>query len=260
MILIWRVLATIAAINLIVLAVFVGLSVLQFNNIQSGLIRERLVALSDIVRDPFEAVANLGLPLGTVRNANAVLERARLSDEAILAIVVIGANGEIVHSTPAQLEPELKTQALSLRTGLRSSSQWERQTPESFLIGAGITSPTGVEVGSIVIAYSRQDALTQTQAMTAKLVLMSGSILLATILIGFLALRVLLAEHVRIFDGILLTFDTFERRFWRGSGAEVADAPEISGLGLRSSEFRDLIERSEAQYRKAEAVTPQADP
>lgn len=260
MLLIWRVLATIAAINLFVLAVFVGLSVLQYNKIQSDLIRERLIALVDIVRDPFEAVANLGLPLGTVRNADAVLERARLSDDSIVAIFVIGADGDIAQATPAQIAPDLRSMALSAGPELLGSSIWKTETPDSFLIGTSIRSAAGAAAGSIILAYSKRDALTQVQAMTGKLFLIAGGLLIATVGAGLIVLRVVLGEHVRIFDGILATFDSYERRFWRGSASTVTEVPDIAGLGLRTSEFRDLIERSEAEYRQALPDTAEARP
>ena len=69
MAIVWRVLVAIGAINFIVLFIFVSIATLQFDTILSGLIQERLVVIADRVRVPFTAVANLGLPLSTVRNA-----------------------------------------------------------------------------------------------------------------------------------------------------------------------------------------------
>ena len=83
MVLIGRILATIAAVNLFALAVFVMFATIQYNAILSDLTRDRLVVLADTVRRPFKSVAELGVPIGTVRNADAVLARVASSDEAI---------------------------------------------------------------------------------------------------------------------------------------------------------------------------------
>ena len=99
MAIVWRILVAIGAINFIVLFIFVSIATLQFDTILSGLIQERLVVIADRVRVPFAAVANLGLPLSTVRNARAILEDARQDDSNIEHIHVYGQDGAIVHST-----------------------------------------------------------------------------------------------------------------------------------------------------------------
>src|SRR3546814_3890200 len=105
MALFWRIWAAVTLVNLAVLTIFVGLATLQFGNINSDLVGERLVVLADLTAAPFEAAAKIGLPLSTVRNADALLEGARQIDGAILAIHVFDAAGRIVHSTaePAQI-------------------------------------------------------------------------------------------------------------------------------------------------------------
>src|SRR3546814_1835454 len=96
MALFWRIWAAVTLVNLAVLTIFVGLATLQFGNINSDLVGERLVVLADLTAAPFEAAAKIGLPLSTVRNADALLERARQTDGAILAIHVFDAAGRIV--------------------------------------------------------------------------------------------------------------------------------------------------------------------
>lgn len=110
MALIWRVVAALCAVNLLALAVFVVIATLQFDAILSGLVRERLTVLADGMKAPFEAVANLGLPVATVRNARAVLEEVHQSDSSIVAVHVYGPEGTIVHTTSRKPADEIVRQ------------------------------------------------------------------------------------------------------------------------------------------------------
>src|SRR3546814_18120582 len=83
MALFWRIWAAVTLVNLAVLTIFVGLATLQFGNINSDLVGERLVVLADLTAAPFEAAAKIGLPLSTVRNADALLARARSEERRV---------------------------------------------------------------------------------------------------------------------------------------------------------------------------------
>src|SRR3546814_9884983 len=63
MALFWRIWAAVTLVNLAVLTIFVGLATLQFGNINSYLVGERLVVLADLTAAPFAAAAKIGLPL-----------------------------------------------------------------------------------------------------------------------------------------------------------------------------------------------------
>jgi len=246
--LVGRMLATITAILLFSLCVFIGLATLQYNAILSDLTRDRLVVLSNTVRTPFQAVADLGVPIGTMRNADAVLERARASDDSILAIHVFTPDGRIVRSTerrpPAQVEEEIA--GIAREAG--DAANWHVESAGVFVVGANIAGLTGSPAGAILIRYSKRDANTQVDAMEARLVLFAIAVLTGSLLILFGVLRVVLSEHVRIFDGILASFDTFERGFWRGSVRAPGANAGIEGLGVSTAEFADLMEQSEDQY------------
>jgi hypothetical protein len=259
MVLIGRILGTIVALNLFVLAVFVGLATLQYNAILSNLTRERLVVLADTVRAPFQAVANLGVGIDTVRNADAVLERARQSDDAIAAIHVISPDGDIVRSTSLQPSVRAMDEWRSDLLNVGDGNTWHLETRDRFLVGARITGPGGEEAGGVLIEYSKRSSNILVQAMEARLVLLAGAILLVTTLLGLIILRLVLSEHLRIFGGILASFDEFERKFWRGEGSSEGPEVNVRGLGLDTSEFRGLLETSEDQYQR-EKRGPAAGP
>lgn len=81
-----------------VIAVYIAFAILQFNQIRAELERERITILAERVATPFEAAVRIGLPLASVHNAEAPLERARQLDPAIEAVFVLGPQGDVVRS------------------------------------------------------------------------------------------------------------------------------------------------------------------
>ena len=69
MLIFWRLFPLVAAINLVVIVLFIGFSVLQFNRISAQLELERVSVLGDRVAAPFEAAAGIGLPPSSVSSA-----------------------------------------------------------------------------------------------------------------------------------------------------------------------------------------------
>ena len=248
MAIVWRVLVAIGAINFLVLFIFVSIATLQFDTILSGLIQERLVVIADRVRVPFAAVANLGLPLSTVRNARAILEDARQDDSDIEHIHVLGLDGTIVHSTSLTPSAALSEVWLTARPGKDSGQVLRVETDDAFMVGADITSATGELSGGIVIVYSKNQARTQVLATAASLGLNAGLVLAGMLLFGWGVLRLALSEHVRVFEGILAAYDRFERQFWRSSMESREDDSSVSGLGVSSATFGLLLKQSESQY------------
>ena len=70
----------------LVLALFVGLAILNFKQIQTDLLSGRLAVLAEMTAEPFEAAARIGLPLASVRNSAALLERAHQSVDALAGV------------------------------------------------------------------------------------------------------------------------------------------------------------------------------
>jgi len=124
MVLFWRILAAVT------LAIFVGLATLQVRPDSFRLVGERLVVLADHTAALFEAAATIGLPLSAVRNATALLERARQSDDAITAIHVFDNQGRIVQSTEASPPAAIPPEAAAAR-GNAGGAPWHRETAEA---------------------------------------------------------------------------------------------------------------------------------
>lgn len=254
--LVWRVLATIAGTNFVVMFVFVSLATIQFESVLSGLIKERLEVLAARARDPFISVIDLGLPVSSVRNGRAALEAAKQSDPAIHEIVVFGSNGQVLHTTSSTSPKSVPLSWIDAPREGEAKDLFHLSEPSRFIVGADLQSE-GEAVAGLAIIYSKAQASDQVRAMAAKLAFVAGTVMAATVLLGALAIRFALSEHIRVFVAILDTYDRFARAFWRGEDYH-AEKPElVSGLGVDTDQFWDLLQESEMSYEHQRAAETQ---
>lgn len=244
MALLWRIWGTVTIVALVVLGIFVGLATLQFGSIHATLVGERLVVLADRTVAPFAAAVRLGLPLAGVRNAKALLERARQSDEDIVALHVFDSDGRIVHSTAPTGAATIPPQAVAARTAARGAP-WYLDSREGFLGSVDIAGGDGGSAGGILIVYPRGGHLTQVRAMFAAVVLGALLTLLLAGVLGALLLRWGLRTIIRQFDAIDAGCRDFERGAWRRAAGADAPGQEPDTLALR-----ERLEAAAARYRE----------
>jgi len=248
----WRIWIAVIAVNLIVLSIFVVLATVQFGNINAGLAADRLNVLANRTVAPFKAVAEIGLSLSTVRNARALLERSRQSDDAIVSIDVFDADGRILHSTmdtpAAGLLPEVQA--------TRRASQgrpWHHETATGFLSGVEIASRSGGSAGGIMITYSNASNVARIRGVGAELgmgalmIFLVGSVLSA----GILGLG--LRPQIAMFETLEKTISDFERITWRSRGHDLLD-----GQKPAENELMQLLVGAEQNYRTAGDALDQA--
>jgi hypothetical protein len=237
-----------AAINFIVLAVFVFLVTIQFQAVLSGSIRERLAVVVENVRDPFSSVTAMGLPLSSLRNANAMLQRVKQDDEEIDGIEVYGAQGAILHSTEEVHDASIPQEILAAGRSRDGHNIWYLEDERYFRAGGAILDATGAPVGGVSILYSKSSAVTRVRAMAARLAFYCGLGLVLTLFVALPILRFAMRRHVGLFDALLEAFGNFERRFWRAPGGAEQEGPEVKALGVDTAEFSALLDRSEQRY------------
>ncbi|MCP4386142.1 MAG: hypothetical protein GY798_32835, partial [Hyphomicrobiales bacterium] len=234
MALFWRIWMVVALVNIVVLTIFVALATLQFANINSDLIDKRLFVLAERTAAPFEAAAKIGLPLSTVRNADALLERARQTDDAILAIDVFDTSGRIVHSTTLQPSAAIPAEAQAARASA-NGDHWHTETASDFLSGVEIVSRDGTPLGGILVVYPDGGNATRVRAMAAELGFVAIAVVLAAAVVSSLWLRFTLARQIELFESIDKTIAGFERVSWRSAAghpppAAESDADDLLGL------------------------------
>ena len=224
------------------LSAFVILATVQFGSINADLVGERLTVLAEHTAAPFESAARLGLPLSTVRNADALLERARQTDNAIVAIHAFDAEGHIVHSTESPTPVTISIETAGARANAQGEP-WHVEAPSGFLSGIEIKRRDGTSVGGIMIVYSAGRSVTRVLAMGAQLGLAALAITLVAAALGAALLRVGLASQIRTFDQIDDTIAAFERDAWRSAAGGDQLEPKAKG------ELRALLESAETSYQ-----------
>lgn len=227
------------------LLAFIALAVLQFNQINSEMEREKVGILASRVAAPFEAAATIGLPLSSVRNAGVLLERARQLDTAIEGVFLFGADGALLKSAAAP-GVDSATLGASLRNLVGTVQTWSGDTSQGYYAGVRLLSPDDELVGGIAIAYSGRKGASQSWAIVGKL-LLSGLIfaIVAAPLI-WLALRRALSGVVSSYEEIDSELGQVERANWVRSGP-AGPAPRQDGSPL----FGQLFRAAEARYRDA---------
>lgn len=244
MALFWRIWTAVIAVSFVVLSIFVGLATLQFDEINSALVGERLVVLADRTAAPFQAAVKLGLPLSSVRNAAALLERARQTDDSISAIHVFDGAGNIVHSTRPEASATLAHLASAASRKL-PDSRWYGETSDGFLARVDIGGLGEPNAGGILIAYPADGNNTQVLAMGAQLAIVALVVMVGTAIISAVFLRRALNPEILAFDAMDAAVAEFERDSWRSAAGRNLTGTN-SGFG---SGLRELLDTADLQYR-----------
>ena len=245
MALFWRIWAAVSVVSLAVLAMFVSLATLQFAQIHSALVGERLVVLADQTAAPFLAAARINLPLSSVRNAAALLERARQIDDLITAIHVFDVDGSIIHSTEAHPPAAIPPVAMAAR--MRAAGlPWHRRTDSGFVSSIDIPRPDGQTVGGILVVYPSWGHAINVQAMGAELALAAISLLVLVSAFSGLLLRLSLSKQVAGFETIDEAIAGFEQDSRRSAAARMRSHEVTEDAG----ELRVLLEAVDRNYRE----------
>jgi hypothetical protein len=261
----WRSWLIVSALIVIVLGVLCILAALQFNRIESNLIRSRLAVLATTVQAPFQSAVRLGLPLASVRNADAILERPRITDPQIAAIHVFEPSGKIVYSSEANPPSSVRAEILFALSGATDPT-WSVDANDFIFTGMQIRNAGGTAVGGVVVVYPTIDLLTSVLAMVAKLLLFSVVTLAIMSIAAIALLRLGLHQPISLFAALEEVLDSFERDIWRrpAGGSHVSPHRE-RGLGFDTEELSRLVHMAEERYLRggkelAALEMPKAEP
>jgi len=246
----WRSWLTVSVLIVIVLGVLCVLAALQFSRIESNLIRSRLTVLATNVQAPFQSAARLGLPLASVRNGPAILQRSRLTDPQIAAIHVFEPSGRIVHSSEANVPTSVRSEVLFAVSDAHEMT-WSAEVNEFIYMGMQIAGPTGASAGGVVIIYPKIDLLTSIWAMVAKLLSFAAGVLALMSVLALALLRFGLRQPIKLFAALEGVLDGFERDGWRRlAGSSFSATASEKGLGFDTEEVAGLVHAAEEGYRR----------
>lgn len=245
--LLWRVGGLVFAVAVSAALLFTLLARLHFANVNARLTAERLAVLAERSVAPFSAAARLGLPLDSVRNASGLLERARLADDAILALWVVDPQGRFVHGIGEPL-PEGALPAAWQRARHAAEGQpWHLSDGDRLVAGSAIPGRDGAGAGSLVVLYPGQGERLMADAM---LVDLARAALLASafaLLVAVLLLRPVLRPTIAALQRLAMSHAAFQRGEWRG--VALADEPAVA----RADPLVQDLHAAAVRYRAASA-------
>lgn len=244
----WRSWVTVTMLIATVLTVLVGLSTVQFDAMLSNFIQGRLSVLAQTMQAPFKSATDLGLSLSSVRNAQAILERARQTDPDVSTVHVFDQVGSIVHSTDPRHPTSVPVEVLFAQSDAESPI-WHTETGQNFLSGVTILDSAGKRLGGVLVVYPKTDLDTAVGAMAARLAIYLIITLLVVAGMGIVILRFGLRSLIRVFTGIDATFVTIERREWRrlARGSDPAPQP-VRGFGIDTGNLEQMLRAAEDRY------------
>jgi len=223
------------------------MATLQFENILYGMIKDRLVVLVEDVKEPFQSVARIGLPISTVRNAQAIMAVAQKSDLDISAIYVFDLKGQVVHSIGDSVGSSVSEIELKSISGF-DKNVWQSDEGSFFTSIAAIRTASGDAVGGVVVRYPKLGALTQVKSMSAGLAIRAFWTLVMFTILSSILLWFVLRNYVKLNDGLIDAFDAFEKQYWRRNGRNPVEFTNTEVLGINNGDFHKSLLKSEEMY------------
>jgi hypothetical protein len=164
-----------AAVNALCLLVLFLLAAVQYDAVLSGLVRDRMAVAAQALAEPFQAVAELGLAVDSLRDLDAQLIRAKQSSPDVLGIYLFDQAGNVVRSTEPALADGVAQAAREALTG-HLGSAWFGQTSDAFLAAALVRGVDGGIAGGVLFEHGDGGRSLQVQALVGKLAFIASAI------------------------------------------------------------------------------------
>lgn len=179
---VWRIWTAYGAVIALVLSVFSALTILQYDAVLSQLIRQRLSIIVETTAQPFHSIAELGLPLSMVRNAEDLLGRAEKTDPAITAIYAFNSSGIVVDAAGTR-RPERISDAEARAQSESANGKWSLETEEALISGVSIKGASGAVIGGVSVRYPKDELLQKSRSLAERVAL--AAIALWLVFAGF---------------------------------------------------------------------------
>jgi hypothetical protein len=174
---------------LIVMGLIFMMSYFKFQTTLATLIQNRLTVISITMGESIESAIDLGLMLGEIRTAEAVIARAKRNDPGIASIQIFDNNGQILYSTQKGRAginvPPYVLQALEESDG----QSWRFDRGDSFVNGFSLLNSFDQLIGGIVLTYSKDAYNTKVAALTNSLTRKSILIFVGFAILAFIGIK-----------------------------------------------------------------------
>ncbi len=214
---------------LIVMGLIFMMSYFKFQTTLATLIQNRLTVISITMGESIESAIDLGLGLGEMRTAEAVIARAKRNDPGIASIQIFDNNGQILYSTQKGRAginvPPYVLQALEESDG----RAWRLDRGNSFVNGVTLLNSFDQMIGGIVLTYSKDVYNTKVAALTNSLTRKSILIFVGFAILAFIGIKLGFRGLGRYTDSIESSYERVQE------GGDNVCTIDVAGLSAAAS-------------------------
>ncbi len=210
---------------LIVMGLIFMMSYFKFQTTLATLIQNRLTVISITMGESIESAIDLGLGLGEMRTAEAVIARTKRNDPGIASIQIFDNNGQILYSTQKGMAginvPPYVLQALEES----DSRTWRLDRGHSFVNGFSLFNSFDQMIGGIVLTYSKDAYNTKVAALTNSLTRKSILIFVGFSILAFIGIKLGFRGLGRYADSIESSYERIQEDGDNGCTIDVTGLP-----------------------------------
>jgi len=238
------------------LALVIGLNLLRFDSSQRDLDTERAAILLSDLGLGAVAAYDVGLPLHDFTPLAELREQARQRSDDLLDILLFDHEGRILQSGDAALEGAIVAESWRRAQRLADGGVWSLTEGDHLVVGLGLHSSFGAEIGGLATVLSRHHQQQNLLAMLQHLGLVGLAIFLSAVVLALPASLLLSRRLRRLVQGIDAAVGSHPDEL-PGGRPRGKTAAGLEGL-LR--DFAERRRRLEVALSDAEKAAPGGDP
>lgn len=177
---------------------FVGmLNFFRFEQTLRATTESRLGFIAKELKGNIQTGLDLGLDLSSMSNVQSIIDREAVADTRILGIDVFDDHAQILFSTQENAVGLPIPEAWRAAIGSDDDALWQASDHEQMVVGTGLTSNFGSDVGGVALRYSRASFEQQLQRMLNLLIRLGISTLIITALMSLVVSWLVLGATAR---------------------------------------------------------------
>lgn len=209
----------------IVMGLIFMMSYFKFQTTLATLIQNRLTVISITMGESIESAIDLGLGLGEMRTAEAVIARAKRNDPGIASIQIFDNNGQILYSTQKEMVGINVPLYILQAVEESDAPEWRLDRGNSFINGVSLSNSFDQMIGGIALTYSKDAYNTKVAALTNSLIRKSIFIFVGFAILAFIGIKFGFRGLGRYADSIE---SSYERVQEDGDNEGTIDIPGLS--------------------------------
>jgi hypothetical protein len=214
---------------LIVMGLILMMSYFKFQTTLATLIQNRLTVISITMGESIESAIDLGLGLGEIRTAEAVIARAKRNDPGIAFIHIFDNIGQILYSTQKG-RAGIKVPPYVLQALQESDGQsWRLDRGDSFVNGFSLLNSFDQMVGGVALTYSKDAYNTKVAALANSLIRKSLLIFVGFAILAFIGTKLGFRGLSRYADSIESSYERIQE------DGDAVYTTDLSGLPAAAS-------------------------